>query len=153
MVSSGFGPYHGMSLDDAQTKYLGVIPTPCAMIHALGLVQFPKMYDITGPLPGCCWQTCFLCREIVNFSVFRRGTIEVRRPISMDPPDHTPHPHHNQLVTACNRSGDCWWTHFVWGNWIFGVSKGDDRGDISQQGGQFKWMRQVTHLTHTTMNK
>ncbi len=36
---------------------------------------------------------------------------------------------------------------------IFGVSKGDDRGDISQQGGQFKWMRQVTHLTHTTMNK
>ena len=52
MVSSGFGPYHGMSLDDAQTKYLGVIPTPCAMIHALGLVQLPKMYDITGPLPG-----------------------------------------------------------------------------------------------------
>ena len=36
---------------------------------------------------------------------------------------------------------------------IFGVSKGDDRGDISQQGSQFKWLRLVTHLTHTTINK
>ena len=73
MVSSGFGPYHGMSLDDAQTKYLGVIPTPCAMIHALGLVQLPKMYDITGPLPGGCWQTHFLWGEIGNFWCFEGG--------------------------------------------------------------------------------
>ena len=36
---------------------------------------------------------------------------------------------------------------------IFGVSKEEDRGDISQQGGQFQWIRLVTHLTHTTMNK
>ena len=56
-----------------------------------------------------------------------KGTIEVWRPMSMDTPDHTPHPHHNQLVTACNRSGDCWWTHFVWGNWRFSVFR---RGTI-----------------------
>jgi hypothetical protein len=45
MASSGFGPYHGMSLDDAQTKCVGVIPTPCAMTHALGLVQFPPQHE------------------------------------------------------------------------------------------------------------
>ena len=73
MVSSGFGPYHDMSHDDVQTKYLGVIPTPCAMIHALGLVQFPKIYDITGPLPGGCWQTHFLWGEIGNFWCFEGG--------------------------------------------------------------------------------
>jgi hypothetical protein len=44
MASSGFGPFHGMSLDDAQTKCVGVIPTPCAMTHALGLVQFPPQH-------------------------------------------------------------------------------------------------------------
>ena len=36
---------------------------------------------------------------------------------------------------------------------IFGVSKGEDRGDILQQGGQLQWIRLVTHLTHTTINK
>ena len=36
---------------------------------------------------------------------------------------------------------------------FFGVSKGDDRGDMSQQGAQFQWIRMVTHLTHTTINK
>ena len=45
MASSGFGPYHGMSLKDAQTKCVGVIPTPCAMTHALGLVLFPPQHE------------------------------------------------------------------------------------------------------------
>jgi hypothetical protein len=45
MAWSGFGPYHGMSLEDAQTKCVGVITTPCAMTHALGLVQFPPQHE------------------------------------------------------------------------------------------------------------
>ena len=45
MASSGFGPYHGMSLEDAQTKCVGVIPTPWSMTHALGLVQFPPQHE------------------------------------------------------------------------------------------------------------
>ena len=45
MVSSGFGPYHGMSLEDAQTKCVGIIPTPWTMPHALGLVQFPPQHE------------------------------------------------------------------------------------------------------------
>jgi len=31
MAPSGFGPYHGMSLEDAQTKCRGGIPTPWVM--------------------------------------------------------------------------------------------------------------------------
>jgi hypothetical protein len=50
MASSGFGPYHGMSLEDAQTKCAGVIPTPWTMTHALGLVQFPPQHEKAGPL-------------------------------------------------------------------------------------------------------
>jgi hypothetical protein len=45
MVSSGFGPYNGMSLKDAQTKCVGVIPTPRSMTHVLGLVQFPPQHE------------------------------------------------------------------------------------------------------------
>ena len=136
----------------------------------------------------------------------------------MDPPGHTPHPHHNQQVTALGRAestrvlladrfsiGRNWrflvfrrgriegtfynkvancngsaWSHTsptpqstsdcvgagrinqgVAGRpifyraklEIFGVSKGEDRGDILQQGGQLQWIRLVTHLTHTTINK
>ena len=37
MAPSGFGPYHGMWLEDAQTKCMGVIPTPWVMAGALGL--------------------------------------------------------------------------------------------------------------------
>jgi len=44
MASSGFGPYHGMLLEDAQTKCVIVIPTPWLMTHALGLVQFPPQH-------------------------------------------------------------------------------------------------------------
>jgi hypothetical protein len=35
MAPSGFGPYHGMWLEDAQTKNIGVIPTPWAMTHVV----------------------------------------------------------------------------------------------------------------------
>jgi hypothetical protein len=45
MASSGFGPYHGMLLEDAQTKCVIVIPTPCSITHALGLVQFPPQHE------------------------------------------------------------------------------------------------------------
>ncbi len=44
MALSGFGPYHGMSLEDAQTKCVDIIPTPWAMTHALGLVPFPSQH-------------------------------------------------------------------------------------------------------------
>ena len=45
MVSSGFGPYQIMSLEDTQTKCVGVIPTPCAMTLVLGSVQFPPQHE------------------------------------------------------------------------------------------------------------
>ncbi len=38
VASSNFGPYHGLWLDDAQTKHLGIIPTAWTMMDALGLV-------------------------------------------------------------------------------------------------------------------
>jgi len=34
MVPSGFGPYHGMWLEDAQTKCIGIIPTPWVVISS-----------------------------------------------------------------------------------------------------------------------
>ena len=40
MAPSSFGPCHGMWLEEAQTKCIGVIPTPWAMTHVLGLVSF-----------------------------------------------------------------------------------------------------------------
>jgi hypothetical protein len=39
MATSGFGPYHGLWLDDAPTKPIGVIPTPWKMTHGLGFVK------------------------------------------------------------------------------------------------------------------
>ena len=45
MASSGFGPYHGMLLEDAQTKCVIIIPTPWSMTHVLGLVQFPPQHE------------------------------------------------------------------------------------------------------------
>ena len=45
MAPSGFGSYHCMWLEDAQTKCIGVIPIPWAMTHALGLVSFPLQHE------------------------------------------------------------------------------------------------------------
>jgi hypothetical protein len=45
MAPSGFGPYHGLWLEDTTTKCIGAIPTPWVMIFALGFVRFP-------PSPG-----------------------------------------------------------------------------------------------------
>ncbi len=39
MAKSGFGPYHGLWLDDASTKHIGVIPTPWMMTRALGFIE------------------------------------------------------------------------------------------------------------------
>ncbi len=39
MVTSGFGPYHGLWLDDAPTKHIGVMLTPWMMTDVLGLVE------------------------------------------------------------------------------------------------------------------
>jgi hypothetical protein len=40
MAKSGFGPYHGMRLDDAPPKPMGIIPTtPWMMTRALGFVE------------------------------------------------------------------------------------------------------------------
>jgi hypothetical protein len=39
MVMGGFGPYHGLWLDDDPTKHIGVMPTPRMMTDALGLAE------------------------------------------------------------------------------------------------------------------
>ncbi len=39
MVTSSLGPYHGLWLDDAPTKCMGVIPTPWTMMRALDFVE------------------------------------------------------------------------------------------------------------------
>ncbi len=48
MAWSGFGPYHGMWREYAQTKCIGAIPTPWAMTIVLGLgviTPQPKLYN------------------------------------------------------------------------------------------------------------
>jgi len=49
MAPSSFGPHHGMWLEDAQTKGIGIIPTPWAMTPALGLVSFPPQHQQLAP--------------------------------------------------------------------------------------------------------
>ena len=47
MACSGFCPYYGMWREYAQTKYIGVIPTPWAMMIALSLgviTPQPELY-------------------------------------------------------------------------------------------------------------
>ncbi len=44
MVTSGFDPYHGLWLDDAPTKCIGVMLTPWTMTDALGLVQILQVH-------------------------------------------------------------------------------------------------------------
>ena len=39
MATSGFGPYHGLWLDDAPTKCIGIIPIPWTMMPVLGFVN------------------------------------------------------------------------------------------------------------------
>jgi hypothetical protein len=39
MAMSGFGPYHGLWLDDTPTKRIGIIPTPWMMTPALGFAK------------------------------------------------------------------------------------------------------------------
>ncbi len=50
MVPSGFGPYHGMWLEDAKSKCIGIIPTPWVMTYALGLVSFHPQHQQLAPL-------------------------------------------------------------------------------------------------------
>ena len=45
MVMSGFGPYHGLRLDDAPTKHIGLIPTPWTMMPALGFVDILQAHE------------------------------------------------------------------------------------------------------------
>ena len=49
MVSSGFGPYHGLWLEDAPTKCIGVTPTPWVMTITLGLVRIPPQQEQLAP--------------------------------------------------------------------------------------------------------
>ena len=47
MASSGFGPYHSMRREDTLSKWIGAIPTPWAMVFALGLgvlMPQPELY-------------------------------------------------------------------------------------------------------------
>ncbi len=45
MVTSGFGLYHGLLLDDAQTKHIDIIPTPWTMMRALGFVEILQVHE------------------------------------------------------------------------------------------------------------
>jgi len=45
MATSGFGPYHGLWLDDAPTKCTGVIPTPWMMTRALGFADILQAHE------------------------------------------------------------------------------------------------------------
>ena len=51
MAWSGFGPYHGMWHENAQTKCIGIIPTPWVMTIALGMgviTPEPELYHAYG---------------------------------------------------------------------------------------------------------
>ncbi len=39
------GPYHGLWLDDAPTKRIGVIPTPWTMTLALGFAEILQAHE------------------------------------------------------------------------------------------------------------
>ena len=45
MARSGSGPYHGLRLDDAPAKHIGVIPTPWTMMRALGFVDILQAHE------------------------------------------------------------------------------------------------------------
>ena len=45
MARSGFGPYHGLRRDDAQSKRICVITTPWMMTGALGLVKIGQVQE------------------------------------------------------------------------------------------------------------
>jgi hypothetical protein len=45
MAKSDFGPYHGLWLDDAPTKCIGVIPTPWMMTCALGFIEIHQAHE------------------------------------------------------------------------------------------------------------
>jgi len=64
MAWSGFGPYHGMWREYAQTKCIGVILTPWAMTIALGLgIITPKLSSTMHMVEFVC-VTFILCRNI-----------------------------------------------------------------------------------------
>jgi hypothetical protein len=45
IMTSGFGLYHGLWLDDTPTKHIGIISTPWTMMDALGLVQIHQAHE------------------------------------------------------------------------------------------------------------
>jgi hypothetical protein len=44
MMMGSFGPYHGLWLDDAPTKHMGVVLTPWAVTDALVLVKILQVH-------------------------------------------------------------------------------------------------------------
>ena len=45
MATSGFGPYHGLWLDDALTKLIGLIPPPWMMTGVLDFVKIIQAHE------------------------------------------------------------------------------------------------------------
>jgi hypothetical protein len=45
MMMGGFGPYHGLWLDDTPTKRIGVMLTPWMVMDALGLVDILQVHE------------------------------------------------------------------------------------------------------------
>ncbi len=45
MVTSSFGLYHGLWLDDAPTKQIGIIPTPWTMTRVLGFIEILQVHE------------------------------------------------------------------------------------------------------------
>jgi hypothetical protein len=45
MVTSSFGPYHGLWHEDIPTKHIDIIPTPWMMTRVLGFVEMLQVHE------------------------------------------------------------------------------------------------------------
>jgi hypothetical protein len=50
MVTSNICPYHGLWLDDAPTKHIGVMPTSWVMMHVLDFIEIHQGHEKSAPL-------------------------------------------------------------------------------------------------------
>ncbi len=63
MVTSCLGPYHGLWLDDAPTKHIGIIPTPWTMTRALGFAEILQAHEWLVPLLTAVFHDFWECAE------------------------------------------------------------------------------------------
>jgi len=77
MAMSGFGPYHGMWLDDTPTKHIGVISTLWAMTDALGFVEILQAHEYLEPLQTTFFHDFLECLQYNCDCVWWMLTIKV----------------------------------------------------------------------------